>query len=82
MKIVIDMLDKDYRFIKNSRNGVTSYPVTLRLYEAIRNGTPILRGDEKLADTDDYIASHRIIKTARAKNKERDNRGLRVVKKD
>ena len=41
MQIVIDIDENEYIGIKSFPNGNTSYPWTLHLYDAVRNGTPI-----------------------------------------
>ena len=40
MKIVIDINENEYAGIKSFPDGNTSYPWTLHLYDAVRNGTP------------------------------------------
>ena len=44
MQILIDINDNEYLGIKNYPDNITSYPVTIHLYEAVRNGTPIPKG--------------------------------------
>ena len=41
MKIVIDIDKNEYIGIKSFPVGNTSYPWTLHLYDAVRNGTPL-----------------------------------------
>ena len=41
MQIVIDIDDNEYLGIKNYPDDITSYPVTIHLYKAVRNGTPL-----------------------------------------
>lgn len=41
MKLIIDINDNEYIGIKEYPNNVTSYPVTIHIYDAIRNGTPL-----------------------------------------
>ena len=38
MKLVIDIDDNEYMSIKEYPNNITSYPVTIHIYDAIRNG--------------------------------------------
>lgn len=39
MKIVIDIPDDDYEYIKTLNEGYTDYQTTLMLYRAVKNGT-------------------------------------------
>ena len=41
MQIVNDINDNEYLSIKNYPDNVTSYPVTIHLYKAVRNGIPL-----------------------------------------
>ena len=41
MKLIIDINDNEYAGIKEYPNNITSYPVTIHIYDAIRNGTPL-----------------------------------------
>lgn len=41
MKLIIDINDHEYIGIKQYPNNITSYPVTIHLYDAVRNGTPL-----------------------------------------
>ena len=52
MQVVIDINDNEYRSIKSYPNNNTSYPITLHLYEAVRNGTPLPKGHGRLIDAD------------------------------
>lgn len=52
MQIVIDINDNEYLGIKNYPDNITSYPVTIHLYEAVRNGTPLPKGHGRLIDAD------------------------------
>lgn len=45
MKVVIEINDNEYMGIKEYPNNITSYPVTIHLYDAVRNGTPLSEGD-------------------------------------
>lgn len=50
MKIVIDINDNEYLGIKNHPDNITSYPVTIHLYEAVRKGIPLPKGHGDLKD--------------------------------
>lgn len=54
MQIVIEISEDDYDWIKRTSNGNTCYPCTLRLYDAIKNGTPLPKGFGRLIDADKY----------------------------
>ena len=41
MKLIIDINDNEYMGIKGYPNNITSYPVTIHIYDAIRNGTQL-----------------------------------------
>lgn len=41
MKLVIEINENEYEGIKSFPNANTSYPWTLHLYDAVRNGTPL-----------------------------------------
>ena len=41
MKIVIEINENEYTGIKSFPNANTSYPWTLHLYDAVRNGIPL-----------------------------------------
>ena len=41
MKLLIDINDNEYEGIKGYPDNITSYPVTIHLYDAVRNGTPL-----------------------------------------
>lgn len=45
MKLVIDIDENEYIGIKSFPKGNTLYPLTLHLYDAVRNGTPLPSGD-------------------------------------
>lgn len=53
MKLMIEINDNEYMGIKEYPNNITSYPVTIHLYDAVRNGIP-LEQDPK-TDTLDKI---------------------------
>ena len=55
MQIVIDMNDNEYWGIKEYPDNITSYPVTIHLYEAVRNGTPLPKGHGRLIDADKLV---------------------------
>lgn len=44
MKIVIEIDKEHYDRIMRFEEGVTVYPTTLALYEAVKNGTPLPNG--------------------------------------
>ena len=41
MQIVIEIPKRDYEYIKKLERGSTDYGITLHLYDAVRNGTPL-----------------------------------------
>ena len=41
MKLVIEISGDDYKYIKRLNAGYTDYITTLKLYNAVRNGTPL-----------------------------------------
>ena len=41
MKLIIDVNDNEYMGIKKYPNNITSYPVTIHIYDAIRKGVPL-----------------------------------------
>ena len=41
MKLMIEINDNEYMGIKAYPNNITSYPVTIHLYDAVRNGIPL-----------------------------------------
>jgi hypothetical protein len=53
MKIVIDIDTEHYERIMRIEEGVTVYPTTLALYEAVKNGTPLPKGHGRLIDADE-----------------------------
>lgn len=50
MQIVIDINDNEYMGIMEYPNNITSYPVTIHLYDAVRNGTPLPKEHGRLID--------------------------------
>ena len=50
MKLVIEIDENEYIGIKSFPNSNTSYPWTLHLYDAVRNGTPLPKGHGDLID--------------------------------
>ena len=52
MQIVIDIPERDYKYIKKLEKGITDYGVTLHLYDAVRTGTPLPKGHGRLIDAD------------------------------
>ena len=55
MQIVIDINENEYLGIKEYPNNITSYPVTIHLYDAVRNGKLLPKGHGRLIDADAYI---------------------------
>lgn len=53
MKLVIEINDNEYMGIKEYPDNITSYPVTIHLYDAVRNGTPLPKGHGDLIDRND-----------------------------
>lgn len=51
MKIVIDIPEENYEQIKRF-TGATDYRITIGLYEAVQNGTPIPKGHGRIVDMD------------------------------
>lgn len=47
MKLIIDINDNEYIGIKEYPSNVTSYPVTIHLYDAVRNGIPLDSNSER-----------------------------------
>lgn len=41
MKLIIDINDNEYEGIKGYPDNITSYPVTIHLYDAVRNGVSL-----------------------------------------
>lgn len=52
MKLVIEIDNEHYERIMRLEEGVTVYPTTLALYEAVKNGTPLPKGYGDLVDFD------------------------------
>lgn len=50
MQIVIDIIDDDYNRINSYPDGRTFYPITARLYKAVKDGTPLPKGHGDLID--------------------------------
>ena len=48
MKLIIEIDETDYRQIRAFDEGVTAYQLTLRLYNAVFNGTPLDKHDEEI----------------------------------
>lgn len=53
MKIVIEIDDDDYQFIKDTE--FENYAVTKHLYEAVYEGTPLPKGHGRLIDADELL---------------------------
>ena len=54
MKLIIDINDNEYIGIKEYPNNITSYPVIIHLYEAVRNGIPLDKIRAEIIDTGAY----------------------------
>ncbi len=52
MKVLIEISENDYWWIKQASKGTTCYPMTLRLHDAIKNGTPLSKGHGKLVENE------------------------------
>ena len=52
MKLVIDINENEYLGIKNYPDNITSYPVTIHLYKAVRNGIPLDKIRSKITELD------------------------------
>ena len=57
MQIVIEIDNEHYERIMRLEEGVTVYPTTLALYEAVKNGTPFPKGHGRLIDADAFFKS-------------------------
>ena len=57
MKLVIEINENEYIGIKSFPNGNTSYPWTLHLYDAVRNGTPLPKGHWEVLANELYVCS-------------------------
>lgn len=55
MQIVIEIDDNEYLGIKNYPDNITSYPVTIHLYDAVRNGKPLPKGHGRILDEKDIL---------------------------
>lgn len=53
MKIVIKISEEDYKLIKSYGKDSTNYRITLNLYDAVKNGTPLPEHHGRLIDADD-----------------------------
>ena len=51
MKLIIDINDNEYKGIKKYPDNITSYPVTIHLHDAVRNGIPLDKHDEEIIAT-------------------------------
>lgn len=69
MQMVIDIDDNEYLGIKNYPDNITSYPVTIHLYEAVRNGTPLPKGHGRLIDADELEECKEIMNTISGESK-------------
>lgn len=52
MKLIIDIDEDDYNWIKDDEDGASNYAITIRLYNAIDKGTPLPKGYGRLGDLD------------------------------
>ena len=50
MKLIIDINDNEYIGIKEYPNNITSYPVTIHIYDAIRKGTSLDDVNAKISE--------------------------------
>lgn len=50
MKIVIDIPNNDYEYIKGLNEGITDYHTTVKLYRAVGGGTVLPKGHGDLID--------------------------------
>lgn len=50
MKIVIEISEEDYKLIKSYGKGSTNYRISLNLYDAVKNGTPLPKHHGDLID--------------------------------
>ena len=60
MKLVIEIDNEHYERIMRFEEGVTVYPTTLALYEAVKNGTPLPKGHNEnndYAECDQFVCS-------------------------
>lgn len=55
IELVIKISQEDYDWIKRTSNGNTCYPCTLRLYDAVKNGTPLPKGHGAIIDLEKVI---------------------------
>ena len=54
MQIVIEIAERDYKYIKKLEKGSTDYGATLHLYDAVKNGTPLPKNHGRLIDADKW----------------------------
>ena len=52
MTLIIDIPDEDYDKIKDNSPDAFNYLTSWRLYDAIKNGTPLPKGHGRLIDAD------------------------------
>ncbi len=57
MKLIIDINDNEYIGIKEYPDNVTSYPVTIHLYDAVKNGIPLPTEIQALQQIRDIVNS-------------------------
>lgn len=53
MKVVIEIDEEKYEYIKGLDKACTDYRTTLMLYDAVRHGTPLPKGHGRLVDIND-----------------------------
>lgn len=53
IELVIKIPEEDYKLIKSYGKGSTNYRISLNLYDAVKNGTPLPKGHGDLKDADD-----------------------------
>lgn len=55
MQIVIEISEEDYKLIKSYGKNSTNYRISLNLYDAVKNGTPLPEHHGRLIDADKLI---------------------------
>lgn len=50
IELVIKVSERDYEWVHSLSDGYTCHSCTLRLYDAIKNGTPLPKGHGRLVD--------------------------------
>ena len=67
--IVIKISEDDYWWIKQASKGTTSYPITLRMYEAIKNSKELPKGYGDLVDINELEECKEIMRTISGESK-------------